>query len=120
MDLTDNYFSNFQADDDLYGGHDQMMSRINIASNMLAQQDAMDRANSEVGKPGACHGCGHLGHSRPNCPYKDHPGWIARGKRNHPLDVENVVIGNDEICHGCGKNSILHVVMIYLLTCICL
>lgn len=99
MELNDNYFSSFPGDEGQYN-HDQILARIN--NNMIAQQEAMDRANSEAGKPGACHGCGHLGHSRPNCPYKDYPGWIARGKRNHPLDVENAT-GNEEVCHGCGK-----------------
>lgn len=97
IELSDNYFSNFPGEEGQYN-HDQILARIN--NNMLAQQEAIDRAN-EAGKPGSCHGCGHLGHSRPNCPYKDYPGWIARGKRNHPLDVENVT-GNEEVCHGCG------------------
>jgi hypothetical protein len=46
-------------------------------------------ANGMNGNPSmeVCYGCGIPNHSRPNCPFKDHPQWVARGKRTHPIDL---------------------------------
>jgi hypothetical protein len=34
-----------------------------------------------------CHGCGHNGHRRSECPHRDHPAWFATGQRLKPLDL---------------------------------
>lgn len=34
-----------------------------------------------------CHGCGHNGHTRPNCPHKDQPGWFREGRRLQRLPL---------------------------------
>eukprot|EP00762_Andalucia_godoyi_P006145 ANDGO_00367.mRNA.1 hypothetical protein len=41
------------------------------------------------GDPKKCHGCGHVGHIRPLCPYKDVPGWLRSGERTSKLEVPN-------------------------------
>jgi hypothetical protein len=111
------YYRNHDLEEAQYReqfSRDQLLTRIN--QSILAQQtqvnDILERPGVEK-QANICHGCGHLGmlnisliqnflliahlgvdlgHSRPNCPYKDHPGWIARGKRNHPLDVGTLTI----------------------------
>eukprot|EP00762_Andalucia_godoyi_P005374 ANDGO_06758.mRNA.1 Retrovirus-related Pol polyprotein from transposon 412 len=37
--------------------------------------------------PKVCHGCGHPGHLRPFCPYKDMPGWQRIGTRTDKMSL---------------------------------
>lgn len=41
---------------------------------------------------------GHPGHNRPQCPFKDLPGWVSRGQRRTPLDISgSFSIGSTQI-----------------------
>ena len=41
------------------------------------------------GRPLVCHGCGHSGHLRPNCPHKDVVGWVRTGRRLERLPLNS-------------------------------
>lgn len=80
----------------------------NTNSNNILSQDYNNDMNQNSQSAGACHGCGHIGHGRPSCPYKNLPGWVARGKRSYPINLENPLLTiNDydeiQLCHGCAN-----------------
>ncbi len=37
-----------------------------------------------------CHGCGHEGHLRPDCPHKTNQGFFKTGKREHPIKLKTM------------------------------
>ncbi len=42
-----------------------------------------------------CHGCGHAGHLRPDCPHKGKAGFFTTGKRDNPLRLKVMTTHDD-------------------------
>mmetsp|Transcript_7144 Transcript_7144/g.6411 ORF Transcript_7144/g.6411 Transcript_7144/m.6411 type:complete len:488 (+) Transcript_7144:132-1595(+) len=85
-----------------YKQHQQNLNNQYSNNNGLSIIEDEPLNNKSEG--GHCHGCGHPGHSRPTCPFKDMPGWVAKGKRVQPLDIYQTAppVTNVGVCHGCG------------------
>lgn len=46
-------------------------------------------ASDSAAAADVCHGCGHSGHRRPDCPHKNVAGWFRTGKRLKRLEISS-------------------------------
>jgi len=59
--------------------------RVTSSSSASAPAYSACKLPRTTSAPQPCHGCGHPGHIRPNCPHKNHPGFISTGIRRDPI-----------------------------------